>query len=143
MLCIETFYLSFIFQGMFPYAMLASTTIFYSNDWPKRLMTKFKLMKENYANNGKFLISNLSGHCVYDKMKNEDAKNQKENTKKVNFILEYNPIEFIVIKSNQRYRKNQPRNIHFTTTFLVLMSSFICRFSASCLILILLQKYLN
>lgn len=143
MLWIEKFYFSFILKGMFPYAMLASTTIFYSNDWPKRLMTKFKLIKENYANNGKFIISNLSSHCLYDKMKNEDDKNQKENTKKVNLIFEYNPKEFIVIKFNQRYRKKQPRNIHFTTTFLALMSSFICRFSASCLILISLQKYLS
>lgn len=50
-------------------------------------MTQFKLIKDNYANNGKFLISNLSAHCLYDKMKDEDAKNQKENTKKVNFNL--------------------------------------------------------
>ena len=28
--------------------MLASTTIFYANDWPKRLMIKFKMIKENY-----------------------------------------------------------------------------------------------
>ena len=73
--------------GMFPYAMLASTTIFYANDWPKRLMIKFKMIKENYDNNGKFLVSNLSSHCIYDKMKVDDAKNQNENKKKVNFIL--------------------------------------------------------
>lgn len=56
--------------GMFPYAMLASTAIFYSNNWPKRLV--------NYLFNGKydklFDIKSLNSHCIYDKsiIKQED-----------------------------------------------------------------------
>ena len=34
--------------GMFPYAMLCSTTIFYSNDWPKRFWLTSRLLGERY-----------------------------------------------------------------------------------------------
>ena len=61
--------------GMFPYAMLASTTLFYSNDWPKRFSPTARLLKEKYdLISGTFHISKLSNHCVYDKVKD----NQQE-----------------------------------------------------------------
>ena len=58
--------------------MLASTGIFYSNNWPKRLInfvTKTKY--ENY-----FKIKTLSDHCIYTKetIKSEDdTNNVKKN----------------------------------------------------------------
>lgn len=71
--------------------MLATTTIFYSNDWPKRLAVKL-----GWSNNairdkfGSFVISNRSTHCIYEKTdKNEensddygDDDKKKLNTRK-------------------------------------------------------------
>ncbi|CAF0800127.1 unnamed protein product [Brachionus calyciflorus] len=65
--------------GMFPYTMLATTTLFYSADWPKVLMNKFGLVKPIYDENGKFLINKLSEHCIYEKSKSE---NKKESPKR-------------------------------------------------------------
>ena len=62
--------------GMFPYAMLATTCIFYSNDWPKRFFLTSKLLREKREPlTDKFYISGLSSHCVYDKIK--DPKLEK------------------------------------------------------------------
>lgn len=58
--------------GMFPYTMLATTTLFYSLDWPKKLMTKTGIIKLNFDENKKFVINKLSEHCIYDKLKSED-----------------------------------------------------------------------
>lgn len=58
--------------GMFPYTMLATTTLFYSLDWPKRLIAKFGIIKPNLDDDKKFIVSNLSDHCIYDKFKTED-----------------------------------------------------------------------
>lgn len=53
--------------GMFPYTMLATTTIFYSNDWPKRFCLTSWLLKEKFdSTTEKYYVSCLSGHCVYD-----------------------------------------------------------------------------
>lgn len=54
--------------------MLATTTIFYSQDWPKRLFAWLKISKPIYDQNGKFGIANLSSHCIYEKsdFKQED-----------------------------------------------------------------------
>ena len=61
--------------GMFPYTMLATTPLFYSNDWPKRLI--------NYFTKSKFQksleIKALSSHCVYDK---ESIKSESEDRNK-------------------------------------------------------------
>ena len=54
---------------MFPYAMLATTGIFYSNDWPKRLFTSSKKLKDKLdPKTNKFYISKLSEHCIYEKI---------------------------------------------------------------------------
>ena len=56
--------------GMFPYAMLATTTIFYSNDWPKRIFLKLKFINNTLDESAnKFYISKLSNHCIYEKVK--------------------------------------------------------------------------
>lgn len=57
--------------GMFPYTMLATTSLFYSLDWPKRLLNKLGWIKPIYDENGKFLITKLSQHCVYEKTKTD------------------------------------------------------------------------
>ena len=55
---------------MFPYAMLATTCIFYSNDWPKRFFLTSKLLREKLEPmTDKFYISGLSSHCAYEKIK--------------------------------------------------------------------------
>lgn len=66
---------------MFPYAMLATTTIFYSNNWPKRLFYKFS----TFGNNEKFYISRLSSHCIYNKSEydNDESPDSKKNKDKV------------------------------------------------------------
>lgn len=70
--------------GMFPYTMLATTTIFYSNDWPKRLLNKLKFSSENKDETGRFIISKRSAHCVYDNdEKKEDEKSEKKQTKTI------------------------------------------------------------
>ena len=54
--------------------MLATTTIFYSNDWPKRLFNYVfpgKLAKDE---DGKFTINKLSSHCIYEKFNKDDEK---------------------------------------------------------------------
>jgi hypothetical protein len=48
---------------MFPYAMLATTPLFYSTDWPKRLTNH--LTKNKYAE--KLRVKQLSAHCIYIK----------------------------------------------------------------------------
>jgi vitamin K-dependent gamma-carboxylase len=67
--------------GMFPYAMLATTCIFYSNDWPKRFFLTARLLRERLDPvTNKFYVSGLSAHCVYDKLKDPTTE---KNTKKV------------------------------------------------------------
>lgn len=67
---------------MFPYTMLATTTIFYSNDWPKRLSVALGISHEPRDNkSGKFVISKLSSHCIYEKDKDED-KDEKPTINK-------------------------------------------------------------
>ena len=65
---------------MFPYTMLATTAIFYSNDWPKKLFSATRIFFENPMKwglqkneDGSFYISKLSSHCIYnnDKLKEE------------------------------------------------------------------------
>lgn len=63
--------------GMFPYTMLVTTGIFYSNDWPKRLVRK--LLKLETDSNG---CSNLSPHCIYEKMDKENDENKKKTSNK-------------------------------------------------------------
>jgi vitamin K-dependent gamma-carboxylase len=77
---------------MFPYAMLATTTIFYSNDWPKRLLLRFNLFKKEKfsTEDKKFVIAKLSNHCIYDKEKSNDDKNNK--TKKGESVSLYHKI---------------------------------------------------
>jgi vitamin K-dependent gamma-carboxylase len=61
---------------MFPYAMLATTTIFYANDWPKRFLLKLRLIKKEYYDeeSKRFCdISKLSNHCLYEKVKSSKA----------------------------------------------------------------------
>lgn len=71
--------------------MLATTTIFYSNDWPKRLAVKLGLWSNAVRDkSGSFVISIRSAHCIYEKTdKNEDDNddygdddNKKSNTRK-------------------------------------------------------------
>ena len=58
---------------MFPYTMLATTAIFYSNDWPKRFY-RFVSRKESPDVNSLNNCSNLSPHCIYEKiLRNDDA----------------------------------------------------------------------
>jgi vitamin K-dependent gamma-carboxylase len=66
--------------GMFPYAMLATTTIFYSNDWPKRLFVRSKNLHKYLDSSSKFFISKLSSHCIYDKIddKMKDLNKKEE-----------------------------------------------------------------
>jgi vitamin K-dependent gamma-carboxylase len=64
--------------GMFPYAMLATTAIFYSNDWPKRIFTSKASLQTAVDSNGQFYISKLSPHCIYTK--NLDESNKKSKT---------------------------------------------------------------
>lgn len=74
--------------GMFPYTMLATTTIFYSNDWPKRLSRALGLSKASESsgdNTSSFIISKLSPHCIYDdkidhKNENRDDNGDNNNT---------------------------------------------------------------
>ncbi len=64
---------------MFPYAMLATTTIFYSNDWPKRVWCFLRRKKFTPFDINKTAV--LSPHCIYEKIaKNEcqfDSQIQK------------------------------------------------------------------
>ena len=64
--------------------MLATTGIFYSNDWPKRLwrfLTRKELQKDTHC-------PNLSPHCIYEKISRNDDDNhdtcKKDNKKNVN-----------------------------------------------------------
>ena len=69
---------------MFPYTMLATTTIFYSNDWPKRFLLTSKILNEKKDSNDSFYISKLSDHCIYEKQAedNQTADIQLEQVKK-------------------------------------------------------------
>lgn len=72
--------------GMFPYAMLATTTIFFSNDWPKRLLTKFGLVDKSYdQSSNQFIISKQSKSCIYDKVKS-DKKSQPSSSIRHHFF---------------------------------------------------------
>ncbi len=82
----------FVFSiGMFPYTMLATTFIFFSNDWPKRLLTKLRILKNNLDSKGQFYVSKLSSHCLYDKrdidnqQEDEKSKNKSNQSKKYSF----------------------------------------------------------
>jgi len=82
---------------MFPYTMLATTTIFYSNDWPKRFFSAAKIYFEKKNENGSFYISKISSHCIYnEKFSLEDSKNANEEKKshKVYFVLALNILIF-------------------------------------------------
>ena len=69
--------------------MLATTTIFYSNDWPKRLFAAVKIFLEKKNDDGSFYISKLSCHCIYnEKLSSEnstDANNEEKKSQKVYF----------------------------------------------------------
>jgi vitamin K-dependent gamma-carboxylase len=73
--------------GMFPYTMLATTPLFYSNDWPKRLVNYFT--KSKYKSS--FEIKALSSHCVYDKetIKTESDVKTKNISKKTTILSFY------------------------------------------------------
>lgn len=58
--------------------MLATTTIFYSNDWPKRLFSRLNKSAERPDESGRFLILKRSWHCVYDK--HEEKKEDQVST---------------------------------------------------------------
>jgi hypothetical protein len=73
---------------MFPYAMLATTLIFYSNDWPKQFYLTRKILNETKDENGQFKISKLSDHCIYEKKKSdEDASNPEKHNNKVFYFI--------------------------------------------------------
>ena len=79
---------------MFPYAMLATTGIFYSNDWPKRLFTSSKKLKDKLdPKTNKFYISKLSEHCIYEKIEN-DNKEEEVKVKKVTKSIKIQLIQF-------------------------------------------------
>lgn len=54
--------------------MLATTFIFFSNDWPKRFINN--ITKNKYAKN--FQITKLSKHCIYIK---DEVKSESKPTK--------------------------------------------------------------
>jgi hypothetical protein len=67
------------FKGMFPYTMIATTAIFYPNNWPK----KFLREKIDTKNNSQFYISKLSNHCIYEKIQETITNTDQNNGKKV------------------------------------------------------------
>ncbi len=67
---------------MFPYAMLATTTIFYSNDWPKRVWSF--LRRKSYAPVDINKMPILSRHCIYEKITKTDAETDAAKTKRNN-----------------------------------------------------------
>lgn len=75
---------------MFPYAMLCTTLIFYSNDWPKRFALTNRILNEKQDENGKFYISKLSDHCIYDKLNDEDTNQKNENKEKSKVVKTIN-----------------------------------------------------
>ena len=64
---------------MFPYAMLATTTIFYSNNWPKRLW--FFVRGKTFTPTDMSKVSILSSHCIYEKIARNDSGNETGNKK--------------------------------------------------------------
>ncbi len=56
--------------------MLATTPLFYSNDWPKRLINHLTKLKYQ----SKLQIVNQSSHCVYDKIKTDGEKKSTKLT---------------------------------------------------------------
>jgi hypothetical protein len=91
---------------MFPYAMLATTTLFYSTDWPKRLvnhLTRYKYSK-------RFQIKQLSPHCVYlkeslksDGHNDAESKNSTGKTTKIGFYHKFFAVFAIVYLAEQVY----------------------------------------
>jgi hypothetical protein len=59
---------------MFPYTMIGTTFIFYSNDWPKRVLSKLNILREKTDKNNKFQINRLSSHCIYEKLEKEEKE---------------------------------------------------------------------
>lgn len=64
--------------GMFPYAMMASLTLFYSHSWPKKLIARLPgwmsiifPYKED---------AQTSSHCVYDCVSEEKIGDQKDSS---------------------------------------------------------------
>lgn len=77
---------------MFPYTMLATTMIFYSNDWPKRVFKKLKIKQEELDASGKFYVSKLSSHCIYDKVENK--VDEKRTNTMVSFLTVFKHNKF-------------------------------------------------
>lgn len=71
---------------MFPYTMLATTTVFYSFDWPKKFFLTKRILNEKQDENGEFYVSKLSSHCIYSKLNAEDS-NEEEKPKKVTITI--------------------------------------------------------
>lgn len=91
---------------MFPYTMLVTTTIFYSNEWPKRLFCKLKLKNEpRDSQDGKFIISKLSPHCIYEKTEKErDGEKKKPlSSPKASFYHQFFTIFTIVYLVEQGF----------------------------------------
>lgn len=64
--------------------MLATTCIFYTNDWPKRFALTSPILREKLDTaTNKFYVSRLSSHCIYDKI--VDSKTDK-TTKQVSAL---------------------------------------------------------
>lgn len=96
---------------MFPYAMLATTTIFYSNDWPKRVLSKFRLRSsgDRDESTGKFIISKQSSHCIYEKNDDDDklvdtrSATNKRIKKKTTFYHKFFTIFTILYLAEQSF----------------------------------------
>ncbi len=76
---------------MFPYTMLATTTIFYSNDWPKRFFSAVNIFFEKKNDDGSFYISKLSCHCIYNEKlsleNSTDSNYEEKKSQKVCLII--------------------------------------------------------
>ena len=83
--------------GMFPYAMLATTTIFYSNDWPRLAFARLTQAKPYTSNNQSAVRSSiLSPHCIYDKV-NTESENKSSSQTTINVPSPFLPKMFFCL----------------------------------------------